>query len=40
MMRTFDFAKVPIADIINDILVDSSKKVLVIFTLILMRTIY
>ena len=26
MMRTFDFAKVPIADIINDILVDSSKK--------------
>ena len=26
MMRTFDFAKVPIADIINDILVDSSKR--------------
>ena len=26
MMRTFDFAKVPIVDIINDILVDSSKK--------------
>ena len=26
MLRTFDFAKVPIVDIINDILVDSSKK--------------
>ena len=26
MIRTFDFAKVPIADIINDILVDSTKR--------------
>ena len=26
MMKTFDFAKVPIVDIINEILVDSSKK--------------
>ena len=36
MLRTFDYERIPIVEVVNEILLDSVKEMLVIFTLNLM----